>query len=244
MLEGKRILVTGASGGIGSAVARGCARAGAIVGLGFRASRRQAETLAAEAPESFRLVPFDVHLPEEVDRAITAFVAAEGRVDGLVNAAGVIHPELLAVARTEALRELLETNLLGSLFCARAVLPQMIRQRSGVILNLSSVAAVHPSRGQAAYAATKAGLEALTRGLAVEYGRKGIRAVGIRVGPVATRMLEGTRAIAETELLAHLPFARLGRPEEVADLAVFLLGEKAGYITGSIHTVDGGYLQG
>ena len=244
MLEGKRILVTGASGGVGGAVARACARAGAIVGLGFRTSKRQAESLAAESPERFRLVPFDVRMPDEVDRAVASFVAAEGGVDGLVNAAGIIHPELLAVARTEALRELLETNLLGSLFCTRAVLPQMLRQRSGVILNVSSVAAVHPARGQAAYAATKAGLEALTRSLAVEYGRKGIRALGIRVGPVATPMLEGTRAIAETELLAHLPLARLGRPEEVADLAVFLLGEKAAYLTGSIHTVDGGYLQG
>ena len=99
-------------------------------------------------------------------------------------------------------------------------------------------------RGQAVYAATKGGVEALTRALAVEYGRKGIRVHAIRPGPIDTPMLEVTKGLAEEELLSRVPLRRIGKPEDVAELAVFLLSDRASFITGSVHTVDGGYLEG
>jgi 3-oxoacyl-[acyl-carrier protein] reductase len=244
MLAGKKVLVTGASGGIGRAIARACAQGGAVVGVNFRTSADRAEALRAEDPAHYRLVPFDVRDPEAVEKGISAFTSAEGGLDSLVNCAGVVHPELLANARSDSLRDVLETNLLGALFCARAALPSMIRQKSGVILNISSVAALHPARGQAAYAASKAGLEALTRALAAEYGRKGIRAVGLRVGPVETPMFEGTRVIAGDEVLERVPLRRFGQPSDIGKFAAFLLSDKAGWVTGSIHTIDGGYVQG
>jgi 3-oxoacyl-[acyl-carrier protein] reductase len=106
------------------------------------------------------------------------------------------------------------------------------------------VAAERPARGQSVYAATKGGVEALTRALAVEYGRKGIRVHAIRPGPIESSMLEATRALAEEEILSRVALRRMGKPEDVADLAVFLLSDRASFITGSIHAVDGGYLGG
>jgi 3-oxoacyl-[acyl-carrier protein] reductase len=133
------------------------------------------------------------------------------------------------------------TNVIGPLACARAVIPAMLRQRSGVILNVSSVAAERPVRGQSVYAATKGALESLTRALAVEYGRKGIRCHCIRPGPVDTEMFAATKALAEDEVLERVPLKRFVQPDEVAQFAVFLLSDRAAAITGSIHAIDGGF---
>src|SRR5207244_2415660 len=107
------------------------------------------------------------------------------------------------------------------------VLPFFMEQRRGVILNVSSVAAVRPARGQSVYGATKGGLESLTRALAVEYGRKGIRVHAIRPGPIDTPMLEATLSLAEEEILSRIPLRRIGKPDEVAELALFLLSDRA-----------------
>src|SRR5258708_39663214 len=109
----------------------------------------------------------------------------------------------------------------------------MLRQRGGVILNVSSVGAERPARGQSVYAATKGGIEGLTRAVAVEYGRKGIRCHCIRPGAVDTEMIASTKAVAEDDVLAMIPLRRMATPEEVAAFAVFLLGDAAGYVTGS-----------
>ncbi|MEE9465245.1 MAG: SDR family NAD(P)-dependent oxidoreductase [Candidatus Neomarinimicrobiota bacterium] len=247
MLRGKNILITGAARGIGRAIAVACAREQAFVGLNYKTSEIEAHTLLEEiavAGGKARLVPFDVREPENVNQAIETFIQAEGPLDGLVNNAGIFMPGLLVTLRQEDINEQVAVNLLGPINCSKAVLPGMISRRKGTIVNVGSVSAVRPNRGQAVYAATKGALESLTRALAVEYAQKGIRVLCLQPGPIETGMTAGARALGEEEVLSRLPMRRLGKPEEVAESAVFLLSDKAGFITGSTHTVDGGYLEG
>ena len=244
MLADKRIVVTGANGGLGLAIAEACLGAGAIVGLNVHAADAAARALAERAPERTVLLKFDVRDASGIERGLAEFLARTGGVDGWVNNAAVSRPDLLAVAAPERIREQVDVNLLGPILCARAVLPVMLEQRGGVIVNVGSVAAARPHRGQSVYAATKGALEAFTRALAVEYGRKGIRAHCLRPGPIDTPMLAATRAVAEAEVLSRVPMGRLGRAEEVAELAVYLLSERSAFVTGAVHTIDGGYVEG
>ncbi len=246
LLADKRVVITGASRGIGRAIALACAREGAIVGINVHRSEEEARSLAAEIVASGAkaplLLPFDVSDPGAIAAGIEAFTVAHQRVDALVNNAGVNLPGLLVAAEDARIHAQIEVNLLGPIFATRAVLPVMMRQRAGVILNVSSVSAVRPVRGQSIYAATKGGLESFTRAIAVEYGKKGIRALCLRPGAVDTAMLAATRELGEEELLARVPLKRVAEAGEVADLAVFLLSDKARYLTGSEHAIDGGYL--
>lgn len=244
MLEGKRIVVTGAGRGIGRAIAAACLKAGATVGVNYVTSEEGAKTLSADFPGRAHLLSFDVSDPQEVKAAVEKFRREAGGIDGWVNNAGINLPDLLVAADLEKIRRQIDVNLLGPILCAQAVLPLFMEQRRGVILNVSSVAAVRPARGQSVYAATKGGLESLTRALAVEYGRKGIRVNAIRPGPIDTPMLEATKSLAEEEILSRIPLRRIGKPDDVAELALFLLSDRASFMTGSIHTVDGGYLEG
>lgn len=244
-LHGKRIIVTGAGRGIGRAVALACARAGATVGAGVRALTAETDALRQELTTATgttaHLLVFDVRDAAAVTQAVDGFAGAAGGIEGLVNNAGVPASGLLATMSDADIRTAVDTNLVGPLTCTRAVLPAMMAARTGVVINVGSVAAERPFRGQTVYAATKGALEAFTRALAVEVGQKGIRAHCVRPGAIATDMLDGPRALGEAELIARVPLRRLGRPDEIASLVVFLLGDDAGYTTGTVHTVDGGY---
>jgi 3-oxoacyl-[acyl-carrier protein] reductase len=235
-LEGKRILVTGANRGIGRAIAIACAREGAKVGVGARSG---GEDVAHEVDGVH--VPLDVTDSASVDGGIRAFADAAGGLDALVANAGVHSAGLLATAKDDDLVRLVETNVLGPMRCARAALPLFLAQRGGTFLFVGSVAASRPARGQAAYAATKASVEALTRAICVEYARKGVRAVCLRPGAVETDMLAATVAMAEGEVVSRIPSKRVAKPEEIASIAVSLLAADAAYVNGAIVDVDGGY---
>jgi len=241
MLAGKRILVTGASRGIGRAIALACGAAGAQVGVNYHRSEEQARTLCETLGPSSRALSFDVGEAEAVARGVAEFVEFAGGIDGLVNNAGINLPSLLVNARDDEIAAMVATNLIGPILCTRAVLPAMVRQRSGVIVNIGSVAAERPFRGQSVYAATKGGLESLTRAVAVEYGRKGIRCHLVRPGAVDTDMLAATKAIAEEDLLARIPLRRFATADEIAHFVLVLLGDPLSYATGSIHPIDGGF---
>jgi 3-oxoacyl-[acyl-carrier protein] reductase len=243
-LSGKRIVVTGAARGIGRAIALACARDGAIVGVGHRDSAKGAAVARAieELGGKAHTLSFDVTDEAAVASAVDRFAGACGGIDGWVSNAGISRPSLLATADVADIRAQIDANLLGPILCARAVIPVMMRKRSGVIVHLGSAVAAHPTRGQAVYAATKGALEALTRALAMEYARKGVRCVCVAPGPVDTEMLASTRAVAGEEILARTPLGRIARPEEVADLVTYLLSDRAAFATGSVFALDGGFV--
>jgi 3-oxoacyl-[acyl-carrier protein] reductase len=241
-LEGQRILVTGASRGIGRAIAEGCLAAGAAtVGVGFHASSDAAQSLLAEFPERTLGLEADLHDPQAASDQVQRFVEAAGGIDALVLNAGVNHPGLLLQAPLEKLEATLRVNLLAPLVAARAALEPMLRARRGTLLFVSSVAALRPSKGQCAYAASKGGIESLVRALGTEVGRKGIRVVGLRPGPTETDMFRATAQLAGDKVKQDVPLRRFAQPSEIAAAACYLLGPEASYVHGTIHGVDGGY---
>jgi 3-oxoacyl-[acyl-carrier protein] reductase len=232
-----RVVITGASRGIGRAIALACAKSGATVGVNFH--RTEPEPIDGAMP-----LRFDVADPHAVEESMQTFIEQHGGIDVLVNNAGVNLPALLASASDSDIDAMIRTNLHGTIYCTRAVIPAMLRQRGGVIINMSSVAAERPFRGQAVYAATKGAIESFTRAIAVEYGRKGIRSHCIRPGPVDTDMFAATKAVAGDEVLSRIPLRRYSTTDDVAKLALFLMSDDASGITGAIHTVDGGFTAG
>jgi|SRR5579884_1590748 len=233
-------LVTGASRGIGAAIALGLAADGWPVGVNYRADREAAERVVAEIESQggrALAVAADVAVPEaagELFEAVESHFAAPVLV--LVNNAGVNRDDLVASLGDEEWAEVIETDLTAAFRLTRRALRGMLRARTGRIINVSSVVALRANPGQANYAAAKAGLIALTRTAAVEVARRGVTINAVAPGFIETDMT----AEVPRDLLAAIPARRAGTPEEVAACVRFLASEAAGYVTGSVLSVDGG----
>jgi 3-oxoacyl-[acyl-carrier protein] reductase len=233
-LEGKNALVTGASRGIGRAIAVELARAGASVVLGYRSGKEEAEALAAEI--GARAVQADVSNPEEAAR----LVEEAGDVDVLVNNAGLTRDGLLARMSDDDWRVVLETNLSSVFYTCRAVTRPMMKKRAGSIVNVSSIVGVHGNWGQTNYAASKAGIIGFTKSLARELGSRNVRANVVAPGYITTRLTDVLPEEAMAAMIQATPLGRPGMPEDVAGAVRFLCSDEAAFITGEVLLVDGG----
>ena len=233
-LEGKAALVTGASRGIGKAIAVELARAGASVVVGYRSGTEEAEAVAVEI--GGRAVQADVADPDDARR----LVEEAGDLDILVNNAGLTRDTLLARMSEEDWRAVIDTNLGGVFNTCRAAVRGMMRRRSGSIVNVSSVVGLRGSPGQTSYSASKAGIIGFTKSLARELGSRGVRANVVAPGYVSTRLTEVIAGELKEQMLAATPLGRFGDPEDVAAAVRFLCSDDASFITGDVLLVDGG----
>jgi 3-oxoacyl-[acyl-carrier protein] reductase len=240
-LRGKVAIVTGASRGIGKATALALATEGAKVAVNYASSRESADQVVAEimamGGEAIALGA-DVSKLDQVDELISAVQAAWGQIDVLVNNAGITRDTLLLRMKLEEWQAVIDLNLTGVFLCTKAVSKIMLKQRSGRIINITSVAGQMGNPGQANYSAAKAGVIGFTKTVAKELASRGITVNAVAPGFIATDM---THDLKTEEILKFIPLARYGQPEEVAGMIRFLASDPAAaYITGQVMNVDGG----
>ena len=233
-LEGKNALVTGASRGIGRAIAVELAGAGASVVVSYRTGAEEAAALADEI--GGRAVQADV----SDARSAQTLVEEAGDLDVLVNNAGVTRDGLLVRMSDEDWRTVIDTNLASCFYTCRAAVRGMMKRRSGSIVNISSIVGLHGNWGQTNYAASKAGIIGFTKALARELGSRNVRANVVVPGYVKSRLTEVLPEDATAAMLENTPLGRLGDPEDVAGAVRFLSSEDAAFVTGAVLLVDGG----
>ncbi len=243
-MSARVILITGANGDIGQAVARAFLRACPtnFVWLGIHSRRDQADRLAREHEDRCSCLALDVTHPEAWNQAVAQILARHNRLDVLVNNAGAHEDTLLATMPADSWRRILASNLDSVFHGCQSVLPTMIGQRQGRIVNVASLSALLVPPGQANYAAAKAGVVALTQSLAKEVARIGITVNAVCPGFVETNALSGMTEEERKAAAIRIPMRRFGRPAEVAAAIQFLASDEASYITGAVLKVDGGIL--
>ncbi|MDR6227268.1 3-oxoacyl-[acyl-carrier-protein] reductase [Desmospora profundinema] len=243
MLSGKTAMVTGGSRGIGRAIAVALAEAGADVAVLFAGNREAAEQTASRIREAGRqaeMIQCDVSDAGQVNSAVKQVLEAFGRIDILVNNAGITRDNLMLRMKETDWDQVVDTNLKGVFLCTKAVTRPMMKQRSGRIINISSVVGLIGNPGQANYVAAKAGVLGLTKTTAKELASRGITVNAIAPGFIETDMTAQLGEEVQKELLDQIPLSRLGKPEDIAHAVTFLASDQASYITGQTLSVDGG----
>lgn len=238
----KTVIITGSSRGIGKEIALAFAKEGAFVTI----SSRNAESLKAVSEEIHSFggnvlsVAADVSKMDEAKNLVDQTIAAHGKIDILVNNAGITRDNLLLRLSEDDWDSVIDTNLKGAFNCLKAVTKQMMKQRQGSIINISSVVGVIGNAGQVNYAASKAGMIGMTKSAAKELASRGIRVNALAPGFIETDMTENLPEKAKEDLISAIPLGRLGTVQDVSNLVLFLTSEKAKYITGQVISVDGG----
>ena len=244
-LSGSVALVTGASRGIGAVIARRLAEAGVKVGVNYLSSPESAEEVVSSiisAGGEALLVEGDVAQEEPAKSTIQQVVSHWGRIDILVNNAGINRDRLLLRMNTDDWDQVIRVDLRGAFLCTRFVMPHLIKQRSGRIVNISSVVGISGNPGQANYAAAKAGLIGFTKSVAREVASRNVTVNALAPGYIATGMVEKLSEAAREKILSRIPMGRFGVAEDVSEAVVFLCSNGASYITGEVLTIDGGMI--
>lgn len=242
-LEGKVALVTGASRGIGRSIALELAREGADIAINYAGNQALANEVAGEIEGLGRkafVIQANVADSETVTNMVKAVISEFGKLDILVNNAGITRDNLIMRMKEEDWDSVIDTNLKGVFLCTKAVARQMMKQKSGRILNISSVVGVSGNAGQANYVAAKSGVIGLTKTTARELAPRGITVNAIAPGFIETDMTDQLAEDLQKQMLGQIPLGRFGQTEDIAKTAVFLASDDAGYITGQTILVDGG----
>lgn len=240
--EKKIAIVTGGSGGIGRAICVALAEAGCYLIVNYMGNKEGAEqtlALVEQAGSTGEIRQFDVRDGEAADKAVQDIAGRLGSIDILINNAGTIADGLFMMMSAKNWQNVIDTSLNGFYNMTRPVLEKMVRNRRGAIVSISSAASLMANRGQANYAAAKAGLNAASKTVASEVGRLGIRVNVVAPGLIDTEMIENA---PKDHIRNLIPMARIGRPEEVASVVAFLCSDAASYITGQIISVNGGMM--
>lgn len=243
-LSGKIALVTGGAQGIGQTIGEELVRHGALVVLGDineEGVKNTADSMSQNGGSASG-VRLDVTRPEEVQRVFKQINKEHGGIDILVNNAGITRDGLLMRMKEEDWDLVLSVNLKGSFLCTQLAVKQMMKQKSGAIVNIASIVGLMGNFGQANYSASKAGLIALTKTAAREVGSRGVRVNAIAPGFIDTEMTRCLDQNVKEKLIEQIPLARLGQPGDIADCVVFLVSDRAKYITGQVISVNGGML--
>ncbi len=245
-LEGQVCLITGAGRGIGAAVARAAAARGARVVVNYNSSHKEARTLIAELQQygyTALALQGDISREQDVNRLFAEIRDTVGEVDLLVNNAGVTIRSLVQDTSTDEWDRVINVNLKGAFLCCKQVLPHMIRNQYGRIVNIASTQGINGASFESVYAASKGGLIAFTKSLGSEVAPSGITVNAIAPGPVATDMIYSHLDEEDMKtLLDEIPAGRLAVPEEIASACVFLLSRDAAYINAQVLCIDGGWI--
>lgn len=241
MLQGKKVLVTGGSRGIGAGIARVLANEGARVALTYSSSEAQAkDVLTSLKGEGHMMVHMQVADEASVEKAFSEVLAQFGGLDGLVNNAGITKDQLLLRMKAEDFDAVMDVNLKGTFLCTRIAIKHMMKARSGSIVNITSVIGQMGNPGQANYAASKAGTEGFSKSIAQEVGSRKIRVNCVAPGFIVTDMTDKLTDAQKDAILSKVPLQDLGTTDDISHAVAFLLSDKSRYITGHTLSVNGG----
>ena len=240
----KVVLVTGGSRGIGRAIVERFAQEGAIVWFTYRSSKGEAQQLEQKYEGQVKGFQGDVADAEAMQNLVDTIIKEHGRIDVLVNNAGIARDNLVLRMKDEEWQQVIDVNLTAAFRLTKFVLKPMLKQRSGAIINMSSIVGLTSNPGQANYAASKAGLIAFTKAVAKEVGKRNIRVNAIAPGFIETDMTASLPEQVKKEYLSNIALGRFGKPEEIAEVVLFLASDRASYITGQTIVVCGGLYSG